>query len=453
MEPVFSLIVAATYLAAALLALTGRLRLNGTAIAEWFDDGIGVSGHELGIAFESRKGRSVRGRKGDYDLFLTVHAVTLQQAEEAIPDVLSVRLTCKRLPWSLTFKKDPGTGADFLTGDPVFDSAVLVEGEPAVLAALLDERMRQRLLRLLAWDGFVEKGTIYWRASVAGADGELTQVLADVLEMADLILAPGAGVCARLAQNVRTDKVHPVRLTNLSLLQQHFREQPETVEASRAALADSDAWVRLAAARFLKAESLPALRGLVQDRVTPDEAVAEAVALLAARLPAAETGALLMGVLAKRAGQARGRAIQELGRIRYLPAIEALCTLLDEGDARAATALGSIGGATAEEHLVKALDGKRERRLTAARALGACGGIGAVEPLLRLAGNKRIDAEVRQSVRNAIVAIQARAAGAEAGQLSISAPGSETGRLSLAAPKAGEGDVSIAAPPEPEPRA
>ena len=85
----------------------------------------------------------------------------------------------------------------------------------------------------------------------------------------------------------------------------------------------------------------------------------------------------------------------------------------------------------------------RELRLAAIRALGTVGTAASVEPLLAFLEGRRLDAETRQGIRDAVGAIQSRLAGAEAGQLSLAAASPGSGWLSVAAPGAGQGDLSL----------
>jgi HEAT repeats len=243
-----------------------------------------------------------------------------------------------------------------------------------------------------------------------------------------------------------------VRLWNLSLLQQHFTDRPETAMASRAGLADRSPWVRLAAARFLP-DGSATLRSLLDDPRIPDHAAAEATALLAARLPREDAGPLLVSVLKDREGESRRQAVHELGRLKYGPSVAALCVLLHRSDPRTAAAaadsLGAIGDPKAAARLLEAVaQGAGELRIAAARALGALGTVRAVEPLLERLAQKRMDAESRQALHAAVDAIQSRLAGAETGQLSLAVTSTEAGRLSLATPRAGPGDVSLAKEPD-----
>ena len=94
--------------------------------------------------------------------------------------------------------------------------------------------------------------------------------------------------------------------------------------------------------------------------------------------------------------------------------------------------------------LLKAVESDaRELRLAAVRALGTVGSAASVEPLLAFLGSRRLDAETRQGIHDAVGAIQSRLAGAEAGQLSLAETSPGSGWLSVAAPGAGRGQLSL----------
>jgi hypothetical protein len=373
--------------------------------------------------------------------------------DEPARDDLHVSLRCERLPRRIRFAPERGSSTDVLTGDPRFDDDVEAQGDPSILAALLDEPLRLGLRKLVAWDGSLRDGQLSWRAQVGLIAGEIPRMLIELVELADLLTASKGGLCERLARNAREDSVAGVRLWNLTLLQQQFSGRKEVKEVSRLLLADVSPWVRLAAARFLTEEAGPVLRALLEDRQAPDHAAAEAAALLAARLPVGAAGPVLMAALKARAGEARRQVIHELGRLQHAPAVGPLCVLLARSDPRtaavAAEALGAIGDAKAESHLLEAVrQDAAELRIGAARALGVVGTIKVVEPLLELLKGSRLDGESRQALRATVDSIQARQAGAEAGQLSLATTAVEAGRLSLATPQAGPGDVSLAEPEE-----
>jgi HEAT repeat protein len=362
--------------------------------------------------------------------------------------VLEVRLRCPRLPHRISFAEERGRSTDVLTGDERFDDAVEAQGDPTVLAALLDGTVRVQIRRLVAWEGSLKDGVLSWGTRVALTPGEIPRMLVELGDLADVLTAPRGGVCERLAQNAREDTSSGIRLWNLSLLQQQFAQQQETWEASRTLLADADPWVRLAAARFLAEEGTAVLRQLLTDARTPDQAAAEAVVRLVDLLPPDQAGRDLLAAVKGRTGEARRQAMLQLGRLKYTSAVGPLCVLLARADPRtaatAAQALGTIGDAEAEAHLVDAVKHEAaELRVAAARALGALGTVDAVAPLLELLEQSR-DSESRRELRAAVSAIQSRLPGAAVGQLSLKRAEPEAGRLSLATARAGPGDVSLA---------
>jgi HEAT repeat-containing taxis protein len=232
-----------------------------------------------------------------------------------------------------------------------------------------------------------------------------------------------------------------VRLLNLLQLHDAFAGTTEAREASRALLDDGSPWVRLAAARFLQDE-IDVLESLARDRLVPDQAASEAVALLAARLEPERAGPILVDVLKSRTGDTQRQAIEELGRLRHASALGPLVVVMERADPRtaaaAATALGALGDPRAETSLLGFLGrDAAEVRLAAARALGGLGTVRSVAPLLALLESRGLDAAARHAIRGAIASIQSRLVGAGAGQLTVASTESESGRLSLSGSEAG----------------
>jgi hypothetical protein len=417
-----------------------------------FTEGLETARRVHGFEFEPRRvgWREAKGRRGDYHVFLDLQKFEERLHEPRHDDKVYASLRSDRLPVDIGFSPERGESADILTGDAVFDDSVEVAGDPVVLAALLDESLRLEIRNLVARNGCLHNGKLSWTTTMGLTGDVVSRLLVELAELAErLIEARNCDVPACLAANAAKDPIPGVRLWNLSLLQQRFPALPATKEVSRLSLADPEPWVRLAAARFLRDEGNAVLRSLVADEWTPDQASAEAASLLAVRLPIEESGPLLVAALKGRAGETRRQAIHYLGRLRYTPSLGPLCVLLAHAEARtgaaAAAALGALGDPKAEPYLVDALRREAaELRVAAARVLGRLGTVRAVEPLLHELDTKRLDGESRHAIREAVSAIQARLAGAEAGQLSMSATTAEAGRLSLATPRAGPGDVSLA---------
>jgi hypothetical protein len=426
-------------------------------VARSFNEGLQIARREHGFHFEPRRPRSpvAESRRGDYVIRAEVR--TYKEGEDQpLSANVHVTLVCPRLPEGVRFSQETGWWADILTGDALFDDAVAIVGDTVELAALLDARLRFSLRRLVAWDGSLRGGRLFWKTTQGFTAAVVPKLLGELVQLADHLIEAKRGLIPdRLAANAGKDPVPGVRLWNLSLLQQHFTDL-SAATASRTSLGDPDPWVRLAAARFLPDEGNDVLQSLVADERAPDYASAEAASLLAARMPPETAGPLLVAALKGRSGETRRQSIQELGRLRFGPAVGPLCVLLERADARtaaaAAEALGAIDDPRAEPHLLEALRQEAaELRIAAARALGAVGTVTAVEPLLHEVDTKRLDRDSRHAIREAVSAIQSRLAGAEAGQLSLAVTTGEAGRLSLATLHAGPGDVSLAAHPDRRP--
>ena len=406
-----------------------------------FDDGLDRAARELGVRFEPRKRGSLSAKGTAGDLSVSVGVVTLTDDDENPYTDLVVKVEGPRIPRGIRFAKEGGGGEDVLTGDPVFDDMVEVHGEPSIVLALMGRELRQKVALFAATRGDLRAGTLTWRANLNPPQAEIPAAIRKTLDLATaLSSAEGGGICERLARNATTDPLPGVRLLNLLQLHDAFPAASEAREASRGSLDDASPWVRLAAARFLQ-EEIEVLESLARDRLVPDQAASEAVALLAARLETEKAGPILVDVLKGRTGDTQRQAIEELGRLRYAAAHGPLVVVMERADPRtaaaAATALGRLGDPRAEISRLRMLGREAvEVRLAAARALGRLGTVKSVAPLLALL-QRGHDADGRQAIRGAIAAIQSRLVGAGAGQLTVAAAESESGRLSLADSEAG----------------
>lgn len=367
-------------------------------------------------------------------------------------EVFRVTVDSDALPTGIRFQKEQDSGEDVLTGDPRFDDAVEVMGAPSVVLALFDSPLREAAREFVALGGRFVAG----RLSLVSAPGLSFDLITAGVRLAvdiaeRLTTSEGGGIYARLARNAREDPEPGARLSNLVCLQEQFPLVPSARDASLAALEDASPWVRLSAARFLTHEGYGVLRALLADDAAPDDAAADAVTLLSSRLPRSEAGPLLAPILKSHTGETQRRAIESLGRLGYAAAAGPLMVILERSNPRtaavAARALAALGHAPAERALLRAAENDAgELRVAALRALGEVGSVRAVEPLLGLLDRTRRDAGAARAIREAIAAIQARLAGAGAGQLALASEPEEGGRLSLAAPGPSHGDVTIVEP-------
>jgi HEAT repeat protein len=421
---------------------------------QWFTDELNEASREHNIRFGPRStGSSTAiGECEDFSVRVELGWNRAAAADHKNNYLhLWVTIAGPRIPQRLVLGAERGTGDDVLTGDTVFDDLVEVRGEPSILLALLDREIRQRVSEFVRLGGRLEAGRLVCCAPTSYAPGEIVRALRLGLWLARELSSPGGGVLKRLATNAKSDPLPGVRLWNLLQLHEQFPETREARDASQEDLKDLSPWVRLAAARFLRAEGLEVLEHLARDRALPESAAAEAVSLLAARCPAERAGPVLLTALKTHSGEARRQAVEELGRIRYPAARGPLIVLLERADPRTGAAaaaalaeLGALGDVATERTLLKAMESDaRELRLAAVRALRALGTTASVEPLLAFLASRRLDAETRYWIREAVAAIQSRLAGAEAGQLSLAATSPGSGWLSVASPGAGHGQLSL----------
>jgi HEAT repeat protein len=438
-------------LAAALFWSERRLDLLPPSVLRWFAAQVEEAsrGHDIRFRPRSRWSRTAIGTCDDFSVRVELRRDPSTRWD-TYRSLLCVTISGLHIAPGVAFARERGTGDDVLTGDTGFDDSVEVRGEPRNVLALLNWELRHRVSEFVRLGGRLRDGALTCCVPNTFSSKEIAHPLSLGLALAHELSSPGDSVCKRLARNATSDPQPGVRLSNLLELHESFAHTAEASEASRTDLKDRGPWVRLAAARFLKDESLDVLENLAaHDHAVPAAAAAEAVALVAARSSAPRAAPFLMAILKTRSGEVRRQAVEELGRIQYRPAQRRLTMLLEHADARTAAAvaaaLGALGDLRAEHALLQAVQNDaREVRLAAVHALGKLGHVSAVEPLLAFLDTRRPDAETRQGIRDAIGAIQSRLVGAEAGQISIAANAHGSGWLSVA-PSAREGDVSLVA--------
>jgi hypothetical protein len=418
--------------------------------SRWLAAELEEASREEGIQFAPGSPRSATaiGTCEDFSVRVELQRRRAAEGENQYWLHLCVTIAGPRIPQGLAFTAERGKGGDVLTGDTVFDEIVELRGEASVLLALLHREVRQRVSEFVRLGGRLAAGQLLCCAPTNFSPGEIVHTLRLGLWLARHLSSPGGGVCELLARNAKSDPLPGVRLWNLLQLHEQFAETAQAREASEEDLNDPSPWVRLAGARFLHDGGLEVLEHLALDQEVPESAAAEAIALLAARCPAERAGPLLVTAVKTRPGEARRQAVEELGRIGYRQARGPLIVLLEYADPRTAaataTALGALGDVTAEPALLRAIESNaREVMLAAIRALATVGSAVSVEPLLAFLGGRRLDAETRQGIHEAVGAIQSRLAGAGAGQLSLAATPPGSGWLSVGPPGAGHGELSL----------
>jgi hypothetical protein len=400
------------------------------------------------------------GRSGDLHVRLEVYAAG--KSESGTKIVVSGLgdgaggLSLRREGLSTALERRVVGDREIRVGDPSFDEEYYVQGEPALVLALLDADTRATLAALMQNRVATPRGESV-KAGTSLNDGvlevrvqdgafstnlqRLPDVLAAVIEVARRLVAP-VDLAARIASNLRAEPEAGVRLQCLTTLAREFPDDPATREALLRAREDPHAEVRLRAGIALGSEGRDVLRAVAAGEGAADETTERAVAALEPELTVEEAMGLLRAALRTRRIATAKACLVAVGRRGGTEAIALLARVLavETGELAwaAARALAITRDPAAEEPLLRALaEGSRDLRLAAAAALRHVGTATAVAPLREA---EQHDAEMRRTVRQAIAEIQSRLSGAEPGQLSLA--GGEAGRLSLA--EGEEGRLSLA---------
>ena len=373
-------------------------------------------------------------------------------------------------------------------GHDAFDAAAWVQGDAAVVRAVLDADTRQAIRALFEgrlerpgrspfWaSGRIEEGVLRvdvpetkpptrgqespsgdGLAPAVGSDyvgrpDRLPEVLPDVVALARRLTAP-ADVARRLAENLKTEPVAGVRRQCVTTLAREFPDHPAAREALLAAREDPDAEVRLRAGIALGPEGRETLLRVAGGEGAEDETTERAVAALGDHLTSAQAQEILRHALRTRRETTARACLLALGRRGGTGAVAALVKVLAVEKpglaAAAAEALGDTADASSEWPLLTALASPHPAvRVSAARALGRVGTVAAV---LSLKEAESLDGALRAAARQAIAEIQARVKGAAPGQLSLaggeagqlSVAGEEQGRLSLPVDPSGLGQAEV----------
>lgn len=315
-------------------------------------------------------------------------------------------------------------GQDIVIGDPRFDARIRVRGDEVACRAALNEEARNAAVFVADMaDTFeVAEGSVSVSQRGVVNDSESLRRL----QMAALRLAQSFGTgkhkpIDELILRIRDDSHADVRRMTLEALIQRFGDDVRTHRVCRSLLGSMDVRMAAIAALGLPTGGEPALARVVRSKNIETALRVRALRAWASRAPehAAEwfTSTELAG------------APPEIAL--------AACTL----GAR-------ILGRRSEPLLLQLLENQDESvQLAAARSLGSIGTVNAVEKLLRLS-NRMIRGELGNVARSSIAQIQARAAGADAGQLSLSSGAEASGGLSAVEPAGG---LSPSELPRPEP--
>jgi hypothetical protein len=257
------------------------------------------------------------GRSGDLHLRLEVYAAG--DSESGTKIVVAGLgdgaggLSLRREGLSTALERRVVGEREVRIGDPPFDDEYYVQGEAALVLALLDADTRAALAALMRnWVATpresVKVGTSLNDGvlEVRVQDGafsrnlqRLPDVLAAVVEVTRRLVAP-ADLAARIAGNLRAEPEAGVRLQCLTTLARDFPDDPATREALLRAREDPDAEVRLRAGTVLGSEGRDVLRAIAAGEGAADETTERAVAALEPALTVEEAMELLRNALRTR---------------------------------------------------------------------------------------------------------------------------------------------------------
>ncbi len=293
-------------------------------------------------------------------------------------------------------------GSDIRTGDARFDEAVKVQGSESMALALLDADTRQVVSQAVARRWGFGSGT--WTYKIGGSKGEdIRDQIIIGLDLARLFRDNQAKVAQRLAERVASDTSEPVRKRALELLIAEYNNAPETREALRTAMNDSSEAIVLLAARVLS--NIDRLCLLAERNQAESELRVDAFEAMVAIDPGHVTTQRVVATWI------------ELDPTKDRPLVLA-----------AVRALATVPHPSAEAVLLRTLAiDDDDLRYESIVALGRVGTVEAV-PALAPHRDKLLAFRLKGAAKDAILAIQARATGADAGALALSQEG---GNLAL----------------------
>jgi hypothetical protein len=339
----------------------------------------------------------------------------------------------------LRWRAGGGRGGSVATGDDAFDDRVSAWGDPLLVAAFFGASRRRLILRASSGGGGFEEGALTLdRPGLADSAAALVSDVRRALALARRMTTP-RDVAACLAANAVRDPVPAVRISCLERLHESYPGRgPRVLGVARG---DRDPRVRLRAATLSPEDGRPTLLALARDFRLDEGVQAEAVAALV-RPSARGMSGIFRAAIRRRRAQVALEAVSALGRSRSRTALVPLVPLTRAANGfirlAAIRALAASGQPGAQAALVGVLGSEPgEAREAAAEGLGILGTVTAVAPLRAAVAAHPLDRRLRRAAARAIAAIQARASGAEAGQLSI-ANESVAGALSLASGETGQ---------------
>lgn len=325
------------------------------------------------------------------------------------------------------------------TGDVGFDKKIMVKGDTAELAGLLDEKTRCVVEKVtLELKGSVSKRRI--EVLIPGIcidSSRLKEATSAVRDLAQRLVRSDLDTPGRLAKNALEDSNPNVRLFNLNVLADHFLRSEELKTTAVTALDDEDFDIRLFAARYARDKGRAVLNELVRSNETPSVVRVNAIKTMVEVSFRKDAIPILRNLLEVSGPDwlCRLAAVEGLAQISDNESTPLIGRQIETGPAEldkgVARALGVLDHDDCEALLLRLLENEADEvRIEAAVSLGKIGSIAAVEPLLTHATEGSAGA-LRKAASGAIDQIQSRLGEVNPGGLSLASDESSSGGLSL----------------------
>lgn len=416
---------------------------------------------ELGLGFDESffSPPRLRGRVRGYEVTVDVEndragkGVSVRVGGRGL---LPSELLLTREGWGSRLVRSIRGGEDLVTGDPLFDREVFVQGPSADTLARLDARARRHIRTALAVPMTKVEGGQIVREKDLGGTSDIVRQVEELVSLAECLRLTQE-VPDKLAHNVEHEVMPEVRLSNLRRLQS-MPSHPAAERASRAACEDADPRLRLEGALHLGEDGFTILAALVDtadggSHRSPRPAMGlpvriQALRHLVQRFDAARVAPIIRRQLQIGTPRLLEVAIEGVGALRLASLLPDLRAKIPEADEAVALAIleavTRIADETVEADLLQLLDhGSPRVQERSAAALGTHGTVYAI-PALRESVAGSSTRAFRRTVQRAIQSIQERLEGAEPGQLAVANDATaRAGALSLA-PSAGGGELALA---------
>lgn len=410
---------------------------------------------EAGFSFESAPGAvpRLRGHRRGFEVVIRGFG-----RKDAYLEILGVD------PW-FTFSPGSSRGSERALGDFDFDAQVQIDGDRDFAFGLLDAATRKA----------IKDAAENYQCEVKGEKLEAMisnffkapESLDTLLDLAERLQRPSSReLPPRLARNALEDPWPEFRLRTFRQLATEYYDAPEVLPTARRFLDAEQPPHQLEAARCLlraeeddRAAAAEVLADMVEQQKVPPELRQSALEALAESGQTSIAVRLSKAILAnKDYPPMRRSAVNVLagaGAIEELLALEVADYPAEA--AALARGFGRLGDPRAQPRLLELLvHPDHQVKLATARALGTVGDARAVPPLRETAGSlpetkTAFDQDLEQALEQAVLQIQQRLGGQQAGEISIAVTEGLEGAVSPAddsereaAEKAAGGEVSLA---------